>query len=137
MKLWGLETNAIVEMLQKTHLWSGLTEKELEVIACSFKELKYESGGVRLVRTHTKQTNDGRRSKSRRPYRRGHTQIQTSVVFSLVDVIGLLPFPVGIKPQPLSIIALASRTPHNDYKESDQEDEEDSESQPQPQLNPI
>ena len=46
MKLWGLETNAIVEMLQKTHLWSGLTEKELEVIACSFKELKYESGDV-------------------------------------------------------------------------------------------
>ena len=31
MKLWGLETNAIVEMLQNTHLWSGLTEKELKV----------------------------------------------------------------------------------------------------------
>jgi len=46
MKLWGLETNAIVEMLQKTPLWSGLTEKELKVIARSFKELKYESGQV-------------------------------------------------------------------------------------------
>jgi CRP/FNR family cyclic AMP-dependent transcriptional regulator len=46
MKLWGLETNAIVEMLQKTPLWSGLTEKELKVIARSFKELKYESGDV-------------------------------------------------------------------------------------------
>jgi len=46
MKLWGLETNAIVEMLQKTPLWSGLGEKELKVIARSFKELKYESGDV-------------------------------------------------------------------------------------------
>ena len=46
MKLWGLETNAIVEMLQKTPLWSGLTEKELKVIARSFKEPKYESGDV-------------------------------------------------------------------------------------------
>jgi CRP/FNR family cyclic AMP-dependent transcriptional regulator len=46
MKLWGLETNAIVEMLQKTPLWSGLAEKELKVIARSFKELKYESGDV-------------------------------------------------------------------------------------------
>jgi len=46
MKLWGLETNAIVEMLQKTPLWSGLTEKELKLIARSFKELRYESGQV-------------------------------------------------------------------------------------------
>jgi CRP/FNR family cyclic AMP-dependent transcriptional regulator len=46
MKLWGLETNAIVEMLEKTPLWSGLAEKELKVIARSFKELKYESGDV-------------------------------------------------------------------------------------------
>jgi CRP-like cAMP-binding protein len=46
MKLWGLETNAIVEMLQKAPLWSGLTEKELKVIARSFKELKYESGDI-------------------------------------------------------------------------------------------
>ena len=33
-------------MLQKAPLWSGLTEKELKVIARSFKELKYESGDV-------------------------------------------------------------------------------------------
>ena len=44
MKLRGSETNAIVGMLQKAPLWSGLTEKELKVIARSFKELKYESG---------------------------------------------------------------------------------------------
>jgi hypothetical protein len=64
-----------------------------------------------------------------KPQRR-HTQIQTSIVFFLVDVIGLLPFPVRIRPQPLSIIALASRPPNNDHEESDQEDEEESESQP-------
>jgi len=46
MKLRGSETNTIVEMLRKTPLWSGLTEKELKVIARSFKELKYESGDV-------------------------------------------------------------------------------------------
>jgi len=46
MKLRGSETNTTVEMLQKTPLWSGLTEKELKVIARSFKELKYESGDV-------------------------------------------------------------------------------------------
>jgi CRP/FNR family cyclic AMP-dependent transcriptional regulator len=45
MKLRGSETNAIVGTLQKAPLWSGLTEKELKVIARSFKELKYESGG--------------------------------------------------------------------------------------------
>ena len=33
-------------MLQKAPLWSGLTEKELKVIARSFKELKYESSDV-------------------------------------------------------------------------------------------
>ena len=33
-------------MLQKAPLWSGLTEKELKVIARSFKELKYESGDI-------------------------------------------------------------------------------------------
>ena len=64
-----------------------------------------------------------------KPQRR-HTQIQTSVALFLVDVIGLLPFPVRIRPQPLSIIAPASRPPHNDHEESDQEDEEESESQP-------
>jgi len=46
MKLRGSETNTTVEMLQKTPLWSGLTEKELKVITRSFKELKYESGDV-------------------------------------------------------------------------------------------
>ena len=35
-----------MEMLQKAPLWSGLTEKELRVIARSFKELKYESGDI-------------------------------------------------------------------------------------------
>jgi CRP-like cAMP-binding protein len=44
MKLQGSETKAIVGMLQKAPLWAGLTEKELKVIARSFKELKYESG---------------------------------------------------------------------------------------------
>ena len=46
MKLRGSETNAIVGMLQKAPLWSGLNEKELKVIARSFKELKYESGDI-------------------------------------------------------------------------------------------
>jgi len=46
MKLRGSETSAIVEMLQKAPLWSGLTEKELKVIARAFKELKYENGDV-------------------------------------------------------------------------------------------
>ena len=46
MKPSGSDTNAIVEMLQKAPLWSGLTEKELKVIARSFKELKYESGDI-------------------------------------------------------------------------------------------
>jgi CRP/FNR family transcriptional regulator, cyclic AMP receptor protein len=46
MKPSGSDTSAIVEMLQKAPLWSGLTEKELKVIARSFKELKYESGDI-------------------------------------------------------------------------------------------
>jgi CRP-like cAMP-binding protein len=46
MKLTSSETNTIVEMLQKAPLWSGLTERELKVIAHSFKELKYEGGDV-------------------------------------------------------------------------------------------
>lgn len=46
MKPSGSDTSAIVEMLQKAPLWSGLTEKELKVIARSFKELKYESGDL-------------------------------------------------------------------------------------------
>jgi CRP/FNR family cyclic AMP-dependent transcriptional regulator len=46
MKLRSSETDAIVDMLQKAPLWSGLTEKELKVIARSFRELKYETGDV-------------------------------------------------------------------------------------------
>ena len=46
MKPSGSDTSAIVETLQKAPLWSGLTEKELKVIARSFKELKYESGDI-------------------------------------------------------------------------------------------
>jgi CRP-like cAMP-binding protein len=42
----GSETIAIVEILQKAPLWSGLTEKQLKVIARSFKELKYETGDI-------------------------------------------------------------------------------------------
>jgi len=44
MKLRASETSTIVDMLQKAPLWSGLTEKELKVIARAFKELKYEGG---------------------------------------------------------------------------------------------
>ena len=44
MKLGSSETKAIVRMLQKAPLWAGLAEKELKVIARSFKELKYGSG---------------------------------------------------------------------------------------------
>jgi len=46
MKLRGSETDAIVEMLQKAPLWSGLAERELKVISRSFKELKYGTGDV-------------------------------------------------------------------------------------------
>jgi CRP/FNR family cyclic AMP-dependent transcriptional regulator len=46
VKLPNSETKTVLEMLQKAPLWSGLTEKELKVIARSFKELKYESGDV-------------------------------------------------------------------------------------------
>ena len=46
MKLQSSETSAIVETLKKTPLWSGLAEKELKVIAHSFKELKYDSGDM-------------------------------------------------------------------------------------------
>jgi len=46
VKPGGPETSTIVETLQKAPLWSGLTEKELKIIARSFKELKYETGDV-------------------------------------------------------------------------------------------
>jgi len=45
-RMKGSEANTIVEILQKAPLWSGLTERELKVIARSFKELKYETGDV-------------------------------------------------------------------------------------------
>ena len=44
MKSSGSDTSAIVEMLQKAPLWASLSEKELKLIARSFKELKYNSG---------------------------------------------------------------------------------------------
>lgn len=44
MKLRASEANTVVEMLRKAPLWSGLSEKELKVIARAFKELKYEGG---------------------------------------------------------------------------------------------
>jgi len=44
MKLSSSDTNEITQILQKAPLWSGLTEKELKIIARSFRELKYESG---------------------------------------------------------------------------------------------
>jgi CRP/FNR family cyclic AMP-dependent transcriptional regulator len=53
MKPSGSDTSAIVEMLQKAPLWSGLTEKELKVIARSFKELKYESGDIIVRKEET------------------------------------------------------------------------------------
>ena len=40
------DTSAVVTVLQKAPLWSSLNEKELKVVARSFKELKYESGHV-------------------------------------------------------------------------------------------
>lgn len=46
MKLQGLQTNVIIEMLQKTPLWSGLSEKELKHIVELSKERRFESGDV-------------------------------------------------------------------------------------------
>jgi CRP-like cAMP-binding protein len=46
MKPSGSDTSTIVEMLQRAPLWSGLTEKELKVVARSFKELKYDPGDM-------------------------------------------------------------------------------------------
>jgi CRP/FNR family cyclic AMP-dependent transcriptional regulator len=46
MKLRGSENSAIVEILQKTPLWSSLDAKELKVVAESFKEVRFESGDV-------------------------------------------------------------------------------------------
>jgi len=46
MKLPTSGTKTIVETLQEAPLWSALTERELKVLARSFKELKYETGDV-------------------------------------------------------------------------------------------
>jgi CRP/FNR family cyclic AMP-dependent transcriptional regulator len=46
MKLPSAETNTVFEILRKAPLWSGLTEKELKVVARSFRELKYDTGVV-------------------------------------------------------------------------------------------
>jgi len=42
MRLRGSKTGPIVEMLQKTPLWSSLSEKELKVIAKESEELKFD-----------------------------------------------------------------------------------------------
>jgi CRP-like cAMP-binding protein len=46
MKPNASDTSAVVAVLQKAPLWSTLSEKELKVVARSFKELKYEGGAV-------------------------------------------------------------------------------------------
>jgi len=46
MKPNASDTSAVVAVLQKAPLWSTLSEKELKVVARSFKELKYEAGAV-------------------------------------------------------------------------------------------
>jgi len=46
MRLRGSKTSPIVEMLQKTPLWSSLSENELKVIAKESEELKFDSGHV-------------------------------------------------------------------------------------------
>jgi CRP/FNR family cyclic AMP-dependent transcriptional regulator len=46
MKLPSTETNTVFEILRKAPLWSGLTEKELKIVARSFRELKYDTGVV-------------------------------------------------------------------------------------------
>ena len=42
----GSKTAPLVEMLQRTPLWSSLNEKELKVIAEESKELNFDSGHV-------------------------------------------------------------------------------------------
>jgi CRP-like cAMP-binding protein len=46
MKPSASDTGSIVAALQKAPLWSSLNERDLKVVARSFKELKYESGDV-------------------------------------------------------------------------------------------
>ena len=40
------DTSAIVAVLRKAPLWSSLSERDLKVMARSFRELKYKSGDV-------------------------------------------------------------------------------------------
>jgi len=44
MKAKGAVGDTIVEMLQKTSLWSGLSNKDLKMLAKASKERSYESG---------------------------------------------------------------------------------------------
>jgi CRP-like cAMP-binding protein len=53
MKLSVSDTSAIVETLQKAPLWDSLSEKELKVVARSFKELKYKSGDIIIRKGET------------------------------------------------------------------------------------
>jgi CRP-like cAMP-binding protein len=53
MKLNVSDTSAIVETLQKAPLWDSLSEKELKVVARSFKELKYKSADIIIRKGET------------------------------------------------------------------------------------
>jgi CRP/FNR family cyclic AMP-dependent transcriptional regulator len=44
MKLRGTQNDAVVEMLGKTPLWTGLSEKDLKSIVAASKERKFEAG---------------------------------------------------------------------------------------------
>jgi CRP-like cAMP-binding protein len=44
MKLRGVESDNVVNMLEKTPLWSGLSKKDLKTIAKLSKERTYETG---------------------------------------------------------------------------------------------
>jgi len=44
MKVKAAETDTIVQMLQKTSLWSGLSNKDLKLIAKASKERNFETG---------------------------------------------------------------------------------------------
>ena len=45
-KLGSSEDNTVIEMLQKTPLWSGLGKQELKSIVNNSKERKFESGDI-------------------------------------------------------------------------------------------
>ena len=44
MKLLRSDDDAVIEMLQKTPLWSGLTKQDLKLVVKLSKERKFESG---------------------------------------------------------------------------------------------